>query len=150
MCTHNWMLRYNATNPGSPQWTQSVLEPCLYHLRGATRDERVDICLFVDDVLSSFPDTPTGRKTYSDFVEAFKKTYQIQDDGYTDADQFIGINLTWNADRTELRLDKPGAVDGVLNMYNFMDSKSSYTPAIANTLVSTRDCPAEGPEGDAD
>ena len=150
MCIHNWMLRYNATNPGSPQWTQSVLEPCLYHLRGATRDERIDICLFVDDVLSSFPDTPTGRKTYSDFVEAFKKTYKIQDDGYTDADQFTGINLTWNADRTELRLDQPGAVDGVLKKYNFIDSKSSYTPAIANTLVSTRDCPAEGPEGDAD
>ena len=116
----------------------------------ATCDERIDLCLFVDDALSSFSDTPTGRNTYSDFVEAFKKTYKIQDDGYTDADQFTGINLTWNADRTELRLDKPGAVDGVLNMYNFMDSKSSYTPAIANTLVSTRDCPAEGPEGDAD
>jgi hypothetical protein len=99
--------------------------------------------LFVDGVLSSFPDKPTGRKTYSDFVEAFKTTYKIQDDGYTDADQFTGINLTWNADRTELRFDQPGVVDGVLDKYNYTDSKSSYNPAIANTLVSTRDCQAE-------
>jgi hypothetical protein len=35
------------------------------------------------------------------------------------------------------RMHAPGAVDGVLKKYNFIDSKSSYTPAIANTVRGT-------------
>ena len=38
----------------------------------------------------------------------------------------------------------------MLKRYDFKDSRSAYTPALANTLLSSRDCPAPGPEGDAD
>ena len=150
ICMHNWLMRYNDANPNKPQWVQSILEPCMYHLRGAQHDERVDICVFVDDVIAAFPDTDDGKRTYSDFVEAFKRDYKLQDDGYTDCTEFTGMNLEWNADRTTLRIDQPGSVHGILDRYNFSDSKPSFIPAISKHLVSDLDSPAEGPEGDED
>ena len=150
MCMHNWLIRYNEQHPDRPQWVQSALEPCLYHLRGEGDDERCDIAVFVDDVLATFPDTTVGHETYGDFVEAFKADYSLQDDGYTDCVEFTGMNLTWSDDRSELRIDQPKNVYGILDKYNFRDSKSSYTPALSNILLSTMDSPADGPDGDAD
>ena len=147
---HNWLMRYNESNPDKPQWVQSILEPCMYHLRGAQCDQHVDICVFVDDVVAGFPDTDDGNSTYADFVEAFKKDYKLQDDGYTDCTEFTGMNLEWNADRTTLRIDQPGSVHGILERYNFADSKPSFTPAISKHLISDLDSPAEGPDGDKD
>ena len=100
------------------------------------------------NILSSFPDTPLGRAAYSDFVEAFKKDYAIQDDGYQPCTQFTGMNLHWEG--KYLYIDQPAIIDKILERYNFADSESSYTPAIAKTLVSTRDCPAAGLGGDND
>jgi len=147
---HNWLMRYNEDQPVKPQWTQSSLEPCLYHLRGDECDERVDCCVFVDDLCSAFPETTTGKKCYGDFIEAFKADFDLGDDGYTDCTEFTGINLTWNEDRTELAMDQPHVVNSMLQRYNFDNSRSSYTPALANTLLSTLDSPKEGPEGEAD
>ena len=126
------------------------MEPCLYHLRGQHPEEHVDVCVFVDDCFCSFPDSPTAHACYNDFVETFKKSFALGDDGHQDCKEFIGLNLTWNEDRTELALDQPHIVDSILKRYNFKDSRSAYTPALANTLLSSRDCPAPGPEGDAD
>ncbi|HIA04185.1 MAG TPA: hypothetical protein EYN66_20195, partial [Myxococcales bacterium] len=146
---HNWLLRYNANNPDKPQWTQSALEPCLYHLRGKCEDERVDMCVFVDDFLSCFPKTENGRQTYSDFIEAFKKDYDLQDDGYQRCTEFTGMRLTWHPDGS-LAIDQPGCVSSILHKYGHWDCRPAFIPALANTPIKLSDCPADGPDGDAD
>jgi hypothetical protein len=60
------------------------------------------------------------------------------------------MKLTFNHDRSTLFIDQPGCVSQVLHRYGFYDSKCSYTPALANQLLSTNDSPAEGPAGDAE
>ena len=75
-------------------------------LRGKCEDERVDMCVFVDDFLSCFPKTENGRQTYSDFIEAFKKDYDLQDDGYQRCTEFTGMRLTWHPDGS-LAIDQP-------------------------------------------
>ena len=136
---HNWLIRYNESNPDKPQWTQSILEPCMYHLRGPNGcDERVDICVFVGDIMSSFTDTPLGRGAYSDFVEAFKKDYAIQDDGYQPCTQFTGMNLHWDWEGKDLYIDQPAVIDKILDRYITSRTLSPRTLQLLRAIYSQR------------
>ena len=141
MVLHNWLLRYNCNTNAreaarhKPTFTQSALKPCLYHLRGPNQEQHVDICVFVDDIMATFPNTETGRRTYSDFIEAFKQDYKLQDDGYTDCTDFTGINLTWSDNRTTPWIDQPKIVQNILKKYGAWNSRAKFTPALIKQLV---------------
>ena len=116
---------------------QSTCEPCLYHLDG------LNILVYVDDILSTFPDTAKGHALYDSFVAMLQTKFELQDDGQTDCSSFIGMNLTWGPDRRWLMLDSPKTVDTMLDDHGFTSCRPSFTTGVPKTLISLADCPAD-------
>jgi len=90
-----------------------------------------------------------AKRTYSDFIGAFKKDYDLQDDGYQRCTEFTGMRLTWHPDGS-LAISQPGCVSSILHKYGHWDCRPAFIPALANTPIKLSDCPADGPDGDAD
>lgn len=80
----------------------------------------------------------------------FQKNFELQDDGETDCVGFLGMLLQWNSDRSQVRVSTPAIVDQLLEINGMSDCHPTLTPGIPHTLVSYKDCPVAGPDGDAD
>jgi hypothetical protein len=67
----------------------SAVDPCLF-IKGDLR-----VMLFVDDCLSTYPNTKGGKAAYKTFIALLQKEYQLQDDGMSDATAYLGMRIDW-------------------------------------------------------
>lgn len=123
-------------------------DPCLYtkHKNGST----LCVLVYVDDSFITFDDTPDGRELHQQLIDMFKSKFELQDDGETDCTAFLGMQLEWTPDCTSVRISTPGIIKRLLEQEGMVDCAPVPTPGCPKTLISDRDCPAEGPDGDAD
>ena len=64
----------------------SSADPCLF-IKGDLR-----VMLFVDDCLTTYPNTCDGETQYKCFVSLLQREYKLQDDGMTDATAYLGMH----------------------------------------------------------
>ena len=137
---HNLFLKHG--------FMPSAADPCLF-IKGDLR-----VMLFVDDCLSTYPNTKGGKAAYKTFIALLQKEYQLQDDGMSDATAYLGMRIDWapwvNGSRAWARVSCPGAIDHHVTAANFDGCKTVSTPAVPKTSCMLSDCPAPGKSGDAE
>ena len=60
------------------------------------------------------------------------------------------MQLQWAANKAWVRISTPGIIDRMLEHEGVAHLPALDSPGIPKSLISDRDCPQEGPEGDAD
>ena len=126
----------------------SASDPCLF-VKGDLR-----VMLFVDDCLSTYPNTKAGIKAYTDFIAMLQREYKLQDDGMSDATAYLGMRIDWapwvNGSRAWARITCPGAIEHHVKSSNFDGCKITTVPAVPKSSCMLNECPPEGPEGNAE
>ena len=114
-------------------------------------------CLYVDDMLCTYPAThinPAGEAMHLETIKRMQEKYDLDDDGLVDCAAFIGMNFTWapwvDGHRDQCAIDMPNKLNALLSAYDFQVARATYTPAVPNTLVRHDEPIPEGPEGDAE
>jgi hypothetical protein len=88
--------------------------------------------LFVDDSCTSFvPESPAEEK-YKEFLAILHRKYALQDDGLIDVESFLGVNVTYAADKTAIRLDQPGAVLDLITASGVTQCHNEFLPGSPN------------------
>jgi len=137
---HNCFVRFGCR--------QSHADPCLYMID--IDGVRINVVAYVDDVLCSYEDTACGLAAYGKFIQHVKGRFELQDDGFQEAAAFIGMSITWNADRSAVSIGQPGAIDKVLEEHSMTNAHRVDTPAEHGVLLSDLESPVAGPSGAAD
>ena len=135
---HNLFLRHG--------FTPSPADPCLF-IKGDLR-----VMLFVDDCLSTYPNSKAGIEQYKAFIALLQKEYKLQDDGMSDAVAYLGMCIEWapwiNGSRKWARITCPGAIDHHVKTSNFEGCKLVDVPAVPKTSCMLDQCPEVGPDFD--
>jgi hypothetical protein len=114
--------------------------------------------VYVDDILCTYPAehvNPAGLKMHLAVVAHLQKKYELDDDGLTGAQEFIGLNLTWapwiDGHRQQCALGMPNKLNALLETYNFdQAARATHTPGAPGQLLSNALAIPAGPEGDAE
>jgi hypothetical protein len=126
---HNAMIKHG--------FRQSTADACLYIL------DELRVLVYTDDCLSTFPNTPEYNARYKNFVDMLTSNFELGDDGFQDCNDYIGMHLEWNADRTSVLITQPSKIQELLAESNLLNCKPMFTTGVPKTLVSERDCPPE-------
>jgi len=126
----------------------SASDPCLYTKRNGGAS--LAVLLYVDDCLITYDDNNHGRELHAELIAMFKNRFELQDDGESDCTGFLGMQLRWAPNKSWVRISTPGIISRLLESEGLADCTPAPTPGCPKTLISDRDCPVEGPEGDSD
>ena len=118
-------------------FTQSTCDPCLYG------KDCLNVLVYTDDFLCTFPPTPTGHELYDELVKMLTTKYALGDDGYTDATEYIGMKIEFSDDRKQCRITQPLKTAPLLESAGMTSCRPSFTPGVPKVLLSSLDCPAD-------
>jgi hypothetical protein len=96
-------------------FTTATGDPCVYVLR--TSDGFIFICTYVDDVLAVF--STLELKTW--FLEQFEERFDQSPDSGDDHNEFLGIQIRSNTERTVLSLNTPRVFDRLQQRFDALD-----------------------------
>ena len=116
---------------------QSTTDACLYIL------DELRVLVYTDDCLSTFPNTPEYNTKYKSFVNMLTSNFELGDDGFQDCNDYIGMHLEWNSDRTSVLITQPAKVQELLAESDLLHCKPMFTTGVPKTLVNEQDCPAD-------
>ena len=108
----------------APELSCAVSDPCFFHYFGEDRIIIMTIC--VDD----FAIFTNDENWINNFEQKFNKIYTINRE--PDFEWFLGIRLTWNQDKTAVRLDQPNDLHKALTFYNMVDCGMGRLPLATN------------------
>ena len=70
-------------------------------------------CIFVDDSCNTFKVGTQAHAAYKRFIEFFKTRFEFKEGtaGMELISSFLGMNVTWAADRNWVRIDQPLTIE---------------------------------------
>jgi hypothetical protein len=116
-----WYLKLSE-ELGTIGFKPSLADPSLFTYKDADKDNNTYLLDYVDDMLVSCKKTDMIQK----FKEKILTKFKGKDLG--EVKSFLGINITRNKAKSEIKLDQTGLIDSILQQFGMEEAKTKTTP----------------------